>query len=141
MILRCLVKGMDMVTESTLRILIVDDFSTMRRVIRNLLSELGYKSMREAEDGAHAIATLEQHAVDLVVLDWNMPNTPGIEVLRWVRSHERYGQLPVLMVTAEATREQIVEAAGLGVNAYILKPFTAATLKKKLDHIFSKAPV
>jgi two-component system chemotaxis response regulator CheY len=128
-----------MVTESTLRILIVDDFSTMRRVIRNLLSELGYKSMREAEDGAQAIATLEQHEVDFVVLDWNMPNTPGIEVLRWVRSHERYGQLPVLMVTAEATREQIVEAAGLGVNAYILKPFTAATLKKKLDHIFSKA--
>ena len=128
-------------TESTLRILIVDDFSTMRRVIRNLLSELGYKSMREAEDGAQAIATMEKHEVDFVVLDWNMPNTPGIEVLRWVRSHERYGQLPVLMVTAEATREQIVEAAGLGVNAYILKPFTAATLKKKLDHIFSKASV
>ena len=75
------------------------------------------------------------------MLDWNMPNTPGIEVLRWVRNHETYGQLPVLMVTAEATREQIVEAAGLGVNAYILKPFTAATLKKKLDHIFSKASV
>lgn len=130
-----------MVTESTLRILIVDDFSTMRRVIRNLLSELGYKSMREAEDGAQAIAALEQHEVDFVVLDWNMPNTPGIEVLRWARSNERYGQLPVLMVTAEATREQIVEAAGLGVNAYILKPFTAATLKKKLDQIFSKASV
>ena len=90
---------------------------------------------------AQAIATLEQHEVDFVVLDWNMPNTPGIEVLRWVRSHERYGQLPVLMVTAEATREQIVEAAGLGVNAYIITPFTAATLKKKLDHIFSKASV
>lgn len=130
-----------MVTESTLRILIVDDFSTMRRVIRNLLSELGYKSMREAEDGAQAIAALEQHEIDFVVLDWNMPNTPGIEVLRWARSNERYGQLPVLMVTAEATREQIVEAAGLGVNAYILKPFTAATLKKKLDQIFSKASV
>ena len=130
-----------MSTESTLRILIVDDFSTMRRVIRNLLSELGYKSMREAEDGAQAIAALEQHEIDFVVLDWNMPNTPGIEVLRWVRSNERYGQIPVLMVTAEATREQIVEAAGLGVNAYILKPFTAATLKKKLDQIFSKASV
>lgn len=130
-----------MVTESTLRILIVDDFSTMRRVIRNLLSELGYKSMREAEDGAQAIAALEQHEIDFVVLDWNMPNTPGIEVLRWARSNERYGQVPVLMVTAEATREQIVEAAGLGVNAYILKPFTAATLKKKLDQIFSKASV
>ena len=130
-----------MSTESTLRILIVDDFSTMRRVIRNLLSELGYKSMREAEDGAQAIAALEQHEIDFVVLDWNMPNTPGIEVLRWVRSNERYGQIPVLMVTAEATREQIVEASGLGVNAYILKPFTAATLKKKLDQIFSKASV
>lgn len=123
------------------RVLIVDDFATMRRVIRSLLQELGYSAMRDAEDGSQAMAMLEQHAFDLVVLDWNMPNTPGIEVLRWVRSHETLSNLPVLMVTAEATREQILEAAELGVNAYILKPFTAATLKKKLDFIFEKSPV
>jgi two-component system chemotaxis response regulator CheY len=121
------------------RVLVVDDFATMRRVVRNLLIELGYKSLREAEDGAQAIAMLEQHEIDLLVLDWNMPGTPGIEVLRWVRGHETKSALPVLMVTAEATREQILEAAELGVNAYILKPFTAGTLKKKLDFIFSRS--
>lgn len=123
------------------RVLVVDDFATMRRVVRNLLTELGFKSLREAEDGAQAIAMLEQHEFDLVVLDWNMPGTPGIEVLRWVRGNEAKRDLPVLMVTAEATREQILEAAELGVNAYILKPFTAGTLKKKLDYIFSRSAV
>jgi two-component system chemotaxis response regulator CheY len=123
------------------RVLVVDDFATMRRVVRNLLTELGYKSLREAEDGAQAIAMLEQHEIDLLVLDWNMPGTPGIEVLRWVRGNEAKRDLPVLMVTAEATREQILEAAELGVNAYILKPFTAGTLKKKLDYIFSRSAV
>jgi two-component system chemotaxis response regulator CheY len=121
------------------RVLVVDDFATMRRVVRSLLTELGYKAFREAEDGAQAIASLEQHDCDLVVLDWNMPGTPGIEVLRWIRGHESKNALPVLMVTAEATREQILEAAELGVNAYILKPFTAGTLKKKLDYIFSRS--
>lgn len=130
-----------MSAERERRVLIVDDFATMRRVIRSLLQELGYSAMRDAEDGSQAMAMLEQHVFDLVVLDWNMPNTPGIEVLRWVRSHETLSNLPVLMVTAEATREQILEAAELGVNAYILKPFTAATLKKKLDFIFEKSPV
>jgi len=123
------------------RVLVVDDFATMRRVVRNLLTELGYKSLREAEDGAQAIAMLEQHEFDLLVLDWNMPGTPGIEVLRWVRGNEAKRDLPVLMVTAEAAREQILEAAELGVNAYILKPFTAGTLKKKLDYIFSRSAV
>ena len=123
------------------RVLVVDDFATMRRVVRNLLTELGYKSLREAEDGSQAIAMLEQHDFDLLVLDWNMPGTPGIEVLRWVRGNEAKRGLPVLMVTAEATREQILEAAELGVNAYILKPFTAGTLKKKLDYIFSRSAV
>jgi two-component system chemotaxis response regulator CheY len=127
--------------EAQRQVLVVDDFATMRRVVRNLLTELGYKSMREAQDGSEAKVMLEQHNFDLVVLDWNMPNTPGIEVLRWVRGHETLSNLPVLMVTAEATREQILEAAELGVNAYILKPFTASTLKKKLDFIFQKNPV
>ena len=127
--------------EGEMRVLVVDDFATMRRVVRNLLTELGYKSLREAEDGSQAIAMLEQHDFDLLVLDWNMPGTPGIEVLRWVRGNEAKRDLPVLMVTAEATREQILEAAELGVNAYILKPFTAGTLKKKLDYIFSRSAV
>lgn len=127
--------------EGEMRVLVVDDFATMRRVVRNLLTELGYKSLREAEDGSQAIAMLEQHDFDLLVLDWNMPGTPGIEVLRWVRGNEAKRSLPVLMVTAEATREQILEAAELGVNAYILKPFTAGTLKKKLDYIFSRSAV
>ena len=120
------------------RILIVDDFATMRRVIRNLLEELGYstKKMREAENGREAMEILDEAEIDLVVLDWNMPETPGIETLRWLRKHETRSQIPVLMVTAEATREQIVEAAEIGVNAYILKPFTADTLRKKLDFIF-----
>ena len=130
-----------MSVEAERRVLIVDDFATMRRVVRTLLQELGYSEMRDASDGSEAMAMLEQHAFDLVVLDWNMPNTPGIEVLRWIRGHETLSALPVLMVTAEATREQILEAAELGVNAYILKPFTAATLKKKLDFIFEKSPV
>ena len=124
--------------EEKRRVLVVDDFATMRRVVKNLLQELGYKAIREAEDGGQAKGMLEEGSFDLVVLDWNMPGTPGIDVLRWVRSHESVSSLPVLMVTAEATREQIIEAAELGVNAYILKPFTAETLRKKLDFIFSR---
>jgi two-component system chemotaxis response regulator CheY len=127
-----------MKSKNEVRILIVDDFATMRRVIRNLLEELGYstKKMREAENGREAMEILDEAEIDLVVLDWNMPETPGIETLRWLRKHETRSQIPVLMVTAEATREQIVEAAEIGVNAYILKPFTADTLRKKLDFIF-----
>lgn len=124
--------------EEKRRVLVVDDFATMRRVVKILLQELGYKAIREAEDGGQAKGMLEEGSYDLVVLDWNMPGTPGIDVLRWVRSHESLSSLPVLMVTAEATREQIIEAAELGVNAYILKPFTAETLRKKLNFIFSR---
>ena len=127
-----------MKSKNEVRILIVDDFATMRRVIRNLLEELGYstKKMWEAENGREAMEILDEAEIDLVVLDWNMPETPGIETLRWLRKHETRSQIPVLMVTAEATREQIVEAAEIGVNAYILKPFTADTLRKKVDFIF-----
>ena len=121
-----------------LRVLVVDDFATMRRVIRNLLVELGFtpKLMREAENGKDAMDVLDDTSIDLVILDWNMPETPGIETLRWVRAHETLAKVPVLMVTAEATREQIMEAAEIGVDGYILKPFTADTLKRKLDAIF-----
>ena len=121
-----------------LRVLVVDDFATMRRVIRNLLEELGFtpKLMREAENGKEAMDVLDDTSIDLVILDWNMPETPGIETLRWVRAHKTLAKVPVLMVTAEATREQIMEAAEIGVDGYILKPFTADTLKRKLNVIF-----
>lgn len=124
--------------DKNMQILIVDDFSTMRRIIRNLLHELGFENTTEADDGNTAIPVLETKPIDLIVLDWNMPGMPGIELLRWVRNHERLSKLPILMVTAEAKREQIVEAAEAGVNGYVVKPFNAATLKSKLERIFER---
>jgi two-component system chemotaxis response regulator CheY len=121
-----------------MQILIVDDFSTMRRIVRNLLNELGFQNTMEADDGATAVPVLESRHVDFVVLDWNMPKMSGIELLRWIRGNEKLAKMPVLMVTAEAKREQIIEAAQAGVNGYIVKPFTAATLKEKLDKVFER---
>lgn len=119
-----------------MQILIVDDFSTMRRIVRNLLNELGFQNTTEADDGSTAIPVLESKHIDFVVLDWNMPKMPGIDLLKWIRANEKLAKLPVLMVTAEAKREQIVEAAEAGVNGYVVKPFTAATLEAKLERIF-----
>jgi two-component system chemotaxis response regulator CheY len=121
-----------------MQILIVDDFSTMRRIVRNLLNELGFQNTMEADDGATAVPMLESRHVDFVVLDWNMPKMSGIELLRWIRANEKLAKLPVLMVTAEAKREQIIEAAQAGGDGYIVKPFTAATLKEKLDKVFER---
>jgi two-component system chemotaxis response regulator CheY len=125
--------------DKNMRILIVDDFSTMRRIIRNLLGELGFENIEEADDGATAMPLLESQEFDLLVLDWNMPGVPGIDVLKWVRAHERLSAMPILMVTAEAKREQIVEAAQAGVSGYVVKPFTAETLKSKLERIFERS--
>lgn len=125
--------------DKNMRILVVDDFSTMRRIIRNLLGELGFENIEEADDGATAMPLLESQEFDLLVLDWNMPGVPGIDVLKWVRAHERLSAMPILMVTAEAKREQIVEAAQAGVNGYVVKPFTAETLKSKLERIFQRS--
>jgi two-component system chemotaxis response regulator CheY len=125
--------------DKNMRILIVDDFSTMRRIIRNLLGELGFENIEEADDGATAMPLLESQEFDLLVLDWNMPGVPGIDVLKWVRAHERLSAMPILMVTAEAKREQIVEAAQAGVSGYVVKPFTAETLKSKLERIFQRS--
>lgn len=122
----------------TMRILIVDDFSTMRRIVKNLLTDLGFTNTAEAEDGGAAIAMLRQGGFDFVVTDWNMPGVNGIELLRMIRADEKLKTLPVLMVTAEAKREQIIEAAQAGVNGYIIKPFTAATLQEKLNKIFER---
>ncbi|ATD68807.1 response regulator [Luteimonas chenhongjianii] len=121
-----------------MRILVVDDFSTMRRIVKNLLSDLGFNNTVEAEDGNSAMAVLRQDAVELVITDWNMPGMTGIELLREIRADARFRTLPVLMVTAEAKREQIIEAAQTGVNGYIIKPFTAQTLEEKLGKIFER---
>lgn len=122
-----------------MRVLIVDDFSTMRRIIKNLLSDLGFNNSVEAEDGHSALAVLRQDdAVELVVTDWNMPGMSGIELLRAIRADPQFRTLPVLMVTAEAKREQIIEAAQAGVNGYIIKPFTAQTLEEKLGKVFER---
>lgn len=122
-----------------MKILVVDDFSTMRRIVKNLLRELGFSNIHEADDGQTALPLLQSAGdFDFLVTDWNMPGMQGIDLLKAVRSDPKLSSLPVLMVTAEQKREQIVEAAQAGVNGYIVKPFTAATLKEKLDKIFER---
>ena len=116
----------------------VDDFSTMRRIIKNLLKDLGFANIQEADDGNTALPMLQQGDFDFVVTDWNMPGMQGIDLLRAIRADDKLKHLPVLMVTAEAKKEQIVAAAQAGVNGYVVKPFTAATLKEKLDKIFER---
>lgn len=121
-----------------MKILIVDDFSTMRRIVKNLLRDLGFNNTQEADDGLTALPMLKKGGFDFVVTDWNMPDMQGIDLLKNIRADAELKHLPVLMITAEAKREQIIEAAQAGVNGYIVKPFTAATLKEKLDKIFDR---
>ncbi len=121
-----------------MKILIVDDFSTMRRIVKNLLRDLGFNNTIEADDGLTALPILKKGGIDFVVTDWNMPGMQGIDLLKTVRADDGLKHLPVLMITAEAKREQIIEAAQAGVNGYIVKPFTAGTLKEKLDKIFER---
>ena len=122
-----------------MKILIVDDFSTMRRIIKNLLKELGFSNTFEADDGASALLLLKSTAFDFLVTDWHMPGMNGIDLLKTLRADQQLKDLPVLIVTAEAKRDQIFEAAKAGVNGYIVKPFTAALLKDKVDKIFERA--
>jgi len=122
-----------------LKFLVVDDFSTMRRIIKNLLHDLGYAHVLEADDGTSALPILQAGGIDCLITDWNMPGVSGLELLKSVRSDPKLAQMPVLMLTAEAKREQIVEAAQAGVSGYIIKPFTAETLKEKLDKILGAA--
>ncbi|OFC68916.1 chemotaxis response regulator CheY [Alteromonas confluentis] len=124
--------------DKSMKILVVDDFSTMRRIIKNLLKDLGFSNIQEADDGSTALPMLQQGDFDFVVTDWNMPGMQGIDLLRAIRADDKLKHLPVLMVTAEAKKEQIVAAAQAGVNGYVVKPFTAATLKEKLDKIFQR---
>ena len=121
-----------------MKILVVDDFPTMRRIVRNLLKELGYANVDEAEDGVAGLAKLRAGSFDFVVSDWNMPNMDGLTMLQEIRKDPALSKLPVLMVTAEAKKENIVAAAQAGANGYVVKPFTAATLDEKLGKIFEK---
>lgn len=121
-----------------MKILVVDDFSTMRRIIKNLLRDLGFTNTHEADDGNTALPMLQTGNFDFLITDWNMPGMQGIDLLKAVRADDKLKTIPVLMVTAESKREQIIEAAQAGVNGYIVKPFTAATLSEKLEKIFER---
>jgi two-component system chemotaxis response regulator CheY len=121
-----------------MKILVVDDFSTMRRIIKNLLRDLGFTNADEADDGNTALPMLQSGKYDFLITDWNMPGMTGIDLLRAVRANDSLKSLPVLMVTAEAKRDQIVAAAQAGVNGYVVKPFTAAVLKEKIEKIFER---
>jgi two-component system chemotaxis response regulator CheY len=124
--------------DKNMKILIVDDFSTMRRIIKNLMRDLGYANTHDADDGTTALPMLKSGSFDFLITDWNMPGMQGIDLLKAVRADPQLTGLPVLLVTAEARREQIVAAAEAGVNGYIVKPFTAQTLKEKIDKIFER---
>ncbi len=124
--------------QKNIKILIVDDFPTMRRIIKNLLKDLGYENVDEAEDGQMGLEKLRNGSFDFVVSDWNMPNLDGLEMLKQIRADPALSKLPVLMVTAEAKKENIIAAAQAGASGYVVKPFTAATLEEKLNKIFEK---
>jgi two-component system chemotaxis response regulator CheY len=121
-----------------MKILVVDDFSTMRRIVKNILKQIGYENIEEAEDGAQAYAKLKEGGFGFVITDWNMPNMDGLEFLKKTRSDPELKDTPVLMVTAEAEKEKVVAAIQAGVNNYIVKPFTAEVLKEKMDKILEK---
>ncbi len=120
--------------------LVVDDFSTMRRIIKSLLIEMGHANVAEADDGKTALPLLKAGNVDFLITDWNMPGMGGLELLKFVRADDRLAKIPVLLLTAEAKREQIVEAAKAGVSGYIIKPFTPITLREKIEKIIAAQP-
>ncbi|WP_018123990.1 chemotaxis response regulator CheY [Desulfovibrio oxyclinae] len=125
-----------MPADTSMRILVVDDFSTMRKIIKNILRQLGFTNIVEADDGTTAWDVLNKDNIDFIVSDWNMPNMSGIELLRKVRGSEEYADLPFLMVTAEAQQENIIEAVQAKVSNYIVKPFTPETMSQKIEKIF-----
>ncbi|MDR2076745.1 MAG: chemotaxis response regulator CheY [Desulfovibrio sp.] len=125
-----------MAYDPNMRVLVVDDFSTMRRIIKNILRQLGFNNVVEADDGTTAWDVLNKDKIDFVISDWNMPQMTGIDLLRKVRGSEEFADLPFLMVTAEAQQENIIEAVQAKVSNYIVKPFTAEVMKQKIDKIF-----
>ena len=124
--------------EKNMKILVVDDFTTMRKVVRNLLKQAGYENIAEAEDGVSAMRVLKNQKIDFIISDWNMPNMSGFELLKAVRSDGEVGKTPFLMVTAEALQENVVAAVKAGVSNYIVKPFTAEILNEKIAKIMEK---
>lgn len=122
-----------------MKILVVDDFVTMRRIVMNLLKDIGFTNMKDADDGASALPMLQKEKFDFLVTDWNMQKMQGIDLIKAVRADPKIANLPILLVTAEAKREQIVEAAQAGVNGHVVKPFTAQVLKEKITKIFERA--
>ena len=127
--------------DQNMKILVVDDFSTMRRIVKNLLRQIGYSNIDEAEDGVHAYLKSKNGGYSFVVSDWNMPNMDGLDLLKKVRSDPELKDLPILMVTAEAEKEKVITAIQAGVNNYIVKPFTGEVLKDKMDKIIEKLQV
>lgn len=127
-----------MPADPNMKILVVDDMSTMRRIVKNILKQLGFANMDEAENGQEALQKLRADTFGFVVSDWNMPVMPGIEMLRAIRADEKLKHIPVLMVTAEAQKENLIEAIQAGVNNYVVKPFTAETMQEKINKIFNK---
>ena len=121
-----------------IKVLVADDFATMRKIVRNILKQIGFENIVEAEDGNVALQVLKSDKIGLVVTDWNMPNLTGLELLQKIRENPATANLPVLMVTAEGLKENVVTAVKAGVNNYVVKPFTAETLQEKLEAIFKK---
>ncbi len=129
---------LEVALDKNMKILVVDDFSTMRRILKNLLRDLGFSNVEEADDGTTALPMLKTGKFQFLITDWNMPGMSGFDLLKAVRADSGLKNLPVLMVTAEAKRDQIVAAAQAGVNGYVVKPFTAAVLKEKIEKIFER---
>jgi two-component system, chemotaxis family, chemotaxis protein CheY len=129
---------MDKNIDYRMKVLIVDDFATMRKIVRNILKQIGFENITEAEDGNNALQILKHETIGLVVTDWNMPNMTGLDLLRNIRQDSKTANLPVLMVTAEGLKENVLEAVKAGVNNYVVKPFTAEVLQEKIEAIFRK---
>ena len=123
--------------DKNMKILIVDDFSTMRRIIRNILKQLEFINVEEAEDGSVAFEKLKEADYDLLITDWNMPNMSGLDLLKEIRANEKLEDLKILLVSAEAEKENIIQAAQAGANEYVVKPFTADILGQKINKIFA----
>ena len=122
--------------DTSIKILVVDDFATMRRILKNILKQLGFKNLVEADDGTTAWEILEGQSIDLIISDWNMPKMTGLELLKTVRASDDYKDIPFLMVTAEAQKQNVLDAVQAGVSNYVVKPFTAEQISDKLEKIF-----
>jgi len=119
----------------SIKILVVDDFATMRRIVKNILRQLGFSNIIEADDGTTALDLLKENSVDLIVSDWNMPKMTGLDLLKAVRASDELKTIPFLMVTAEAQKQNVIEAVKAGVSNYVVKPFTAEQIAEKLEKI------